>query len=180
MAKSKQTIIHAELWRYSVAPAYIIMSYSPDIKENDPAQIIFIFLSKMECKSSLLVILYSTTISVNIQKKKTNHWMRINWTILKQFHAHLLDGQLQQLWQAGCQHTNEKWRGWATDVQHAGWQHRHKGVLPGEGVQQRQHCMATQRQHTASNREGEKKTPFSLHTQFFSTTSWKWPTLSPF
>lgn len=69
----------------------------------------------------------------------------------------LLDWQLQQLWQAGCQHSNEKWGGGAADVQHAGWQHRNEGVLPGEGVQQRQHCMATPGQHTAVNRGQDKR-----------------------
>lgn len=55
----------------------------------------------------------------------------------------LLDWQLQQLWQAGRQHPDEERGGGAADVQHAGWQHRYEGVLPGEGVQQRQRRMAT-------------------------------------
>lgn len=33
----------------------------------------------------------------------------------------LLDGQLQHLWQTGCQHSDEEWGGGAADVQHAGW-----------------------------------------------------------
>lgn len=57
----------------------------------------------------------------------------------------LLDGKLQQLWQAGRQHADEKRRGRAADVQHAGRQHGNEGVLPGEGVQQRQHRVATPR-----------------------------------
>lgn len=63
--------------------------------------------------------------------------------------THLLDGQLQQLRQAGRQHANEEGGGRAADVQHAGGQHRDEGVLPGEGVEQRQHRVAAPRQHTA-------------------------------
>lgn len=98
--------------------------------------------------------------------------------ILKRFNrilTNLLDGQLQQRWQAGCQHPNEEWGGGAADVQHAGRQHRHKGMLPGEGVQQRQHCMATPRQHTTVNRGGEKrldtKTLFSSHTDHMTPSN---------
>lgn len=129
----------------------------------------------------MLLVLYSTTIAVNTQKK--NGWESAG-QFWNKFHADLLDGQLQQLWQAGCQHANEKRGGWAADVQHAGWQHRHEGVLPGEGVQQRQHCMATQRQHTAANREGGGgvggETGQFIHNFFFPNTCWKWPTLSRF
>lgn len=87
-----------------------------------------------------------------LQKKKN----RLNKGLVleTQFLTNLLNGQLQQLWQAGGQHPNEKRCGGAADIQHAGWQHRHEGVLPGEGVEQRQHCMATSRQHTAVNRTG--------------------------
>ena len=60
----------------------------------------------------------------------------------------LLDGQLQQLRQAGSQRPHEEGGGRAADVQHAGRKHWDKGVLPDERVEQRQHCMATLRQHT--------------------------------
>lgn len=71
---------------------------------------------------------------------------------LNRFLTNLLNGQLQQLWQAGGQHPDEERGGGAADVQHAGRQHRHEGMLPGERVQQRQHCMATPRQHAAVKR----------------------------
>ena len=61
--------------------------------------------------------------------------------------ADLLDGQLQQLRQAGSQRPHQEGGGRAADVQHAGRKHWDEGVLPDEGVEQRQHCMATPRQH---------------------------------
>lgn len=75
----------------------------------------------------------------------------------------LLNGQLQQLWQAGGQHPNEEGCGGAADVQHTGWQHRHKRVLPGERVQKCQCCMATPRQDT-------DETPLSTKTLVGSHT----------
>lgn len=67
----------------------------------------------------------------------------------------LLDGQFQQLRQAGRQHADEEGGGRAADVQHAGGQHRDEGVLPGEGVEQRQHRVGAPRQHAARERERE-------------------------
>lgn len=94
-------------------------------------------------------------LEIRVRSKEDGCWLKISqwvttgmysiYILQARYLTDLLDRKLQQLWQAGSQHANEKWCGGAADIQHAGWQHRNEGVLPGEGVKQRQHRVATPR-----------------------------------
>lgn len=78
-------------------------------------------------------------------KKWSEYWTPIFNRVV----TDLFNGQLQQLWQAGCQHPYEEWCRGAANVQHAGGQHGHERVLPGERVEQRQSSVAAPRQDAA-------------------------------
>lgn len=71
---------------------------------------------------------------------------------------HLFHRQLLQLRHRAGQQPHQEGSGTANDIQHGAWQHGDEGVLPGEGVEQRHHCMHAAGQDTDDGRQKKKDT----------------------
>lgn len=77
---------------------------------------------------------------------------------------HLFDRQLLQLRQRAGQQPHQEGSGTANDIQHGAWQHGDERVLPGEGVEQRHHCVHAAGQGTEKSRRHTPSVPLTLST----------------
>lgn len=71
--------------------------------------------------------------------------------------THLFHRQLLELGQRARQQPHQEGSGTANNIQHGPRQHRDEGVLPGEGVKQRHHCMHAAGKGTDDGRQQKKR-----------------------
>lgn len=71
--------------------------------------------------------------------------------------THLFNRKLLQLRQRAGEQPHQEGSGTANNIQHGAGQHGDEGVLPGEGVEQRHHCMYAAGQGTNDGRQKKKR-----------------------
>lgn len=71
--------------------------------------------------------------------------------------THLFNRKLLQLRQRAGEQPHQEGSGTANNIQHGAGQHGDEGVLPGEGVEQRHHCMHAAGQGTNDGRQKRKE-----------------------
>lgn len=86
--------------------------------------------------------------------------------------SHLFNGQLFEPRQGAGEEADDERGGGTDNIQHGGGEHGDVGVLPGEGVQQSHHSVATLRQSAVGRRKhrGEKQLWNRKITSSFQTS----------
>lgn len=72
-------------------------------------------------------------------------------------YTHLFNRKLLQLRQRAGQQPHQEGSGTANNIQHGTWQHGDERVLPGEGVEQRHHCMHAVGQGTNDGKQKKRR-----------------------